>query len=164
MIHDDPEVKLEMREWLARKRWGQYGQPVLLREVLLRMQGALEQPGGLVVTETEYIAILRETQTKLEQPGSVQREQTQFFDGFFGGLLHLVPRKHRQEAYEPAEEEARKDCLERLEKEGKDGKELRADPEYRREIRIAALWTFLTLPWFFFGPFWHRLRRMVSPR
>jgi hypothetical protein len=82
-----------------------------------------------------------------------------FFDDFSDRLLGLVPLKHREQAYEPSKCDAEANRLERLEK---DGNEVAANREYRREIRKLVLSTFLALPRFYIGKFLHQIRRMVA--
>jgi hypothetical protein len=96
--------------------------------------------------------LIRESERKL-------RKSIDFSNVFSEFLLHLVPLKHLERAYEPSKCDAEANRLERLEK---DGNEAAANWEYRREINKVRLNTLLTLPRFLIGEIWGQVRRCVS--
>jgi hypothetical protein len=163
----------EFREWAARlmpeKEWREFSAGLMPEKEMVKVAAWLLQEqrrrefsalfSAQLMPEKEW----REVSAELIQERMRQKRGEKlpdFLNGFPDGLLRLVPRKHLDLVYEISKSDAEVNRLERLEK---DGNQLAADREYRREIRKAVLGTFSTLPRFLIGEIFGHLRRIVVP-
>lgn len=110
-------------------------------------------PKKAPMTTFEAKAIILSRRKRRTQPSEL------FSNDFSYRLLGLVAPKHLERTFEPSMCDAVANRLERVEK---DGNEVAANLDCRREMCKAILMTFLTLPTFYIGEILSQIRRMVA--